>query len=45
LHQGEIRYIGGAKELCARTGANTLDAAFLKAIEGPVTQERASSPS
>src|SRR6267142_2362524 len=41
LHQGEIRYIGGAKELCARTGASTLDAAFLKAIEGPVPQEPA----
>lgn len=36
LHQGEIRYTGGAKELCARTGAHTLDAAFLKAIEEPV---------
>jgi ABC-2 type transport system ATP-binding protein len=37
LHQGEIRYVGGADELCARTGAQTLDAAFLKALEGPVT--------
>jgi ABC-2 type transport system ATP-binding protein len=36
LHEGGIRYIGGAVELRARTGANTLDAAFLKAIEGPV---------
>jgi ABC-2 type transport system ATP-binding protein len=34
LHHGEIRYIGGAKELCERTGTNSLDAAFLKALEG-----------
>ncbi|HXA35471.1 MAG TPA: ABC transporter ATP-binding protein [Steroidobacteraceae bacterium] len=33
LHEGEIRFIGGAAELCERTGARTLDAAFLKAIE------------
>lgn len=38
LHEGGIRYIGGAEELCARTGANTLDAAFLKAIEGPLPE-------
>jgi ABC-type multidrug transport system ATPase subunit len=36
LHEGEIRYVGGAEELCARTGADTLDGAFLKALEGPV---------
>jgi ABC-type multidrug transport system ATPase subunit len=36
LHEGEIRYIGEAAELCRRTGADTLDAAFLKALEGPV---------
>ncbi|HEY0802786.1 MAG TPA: ABC transporter ATP-binding protein [Steroidobacteraceae bacterium] len=33
LHHGEIRYIGDAAELCERTGAATLDAAFLKAVE------------
>jgi ABC-type multidrug transport system ATPase subunit len=38
LHQGGIRYIGGAAELRERTGAHTLDAAFLKAIEGPVPE-------
>jgi ABC-2 type transport system ATP-binding protein len=37
LHEGEIRYIGGAAELCMRTGVDTLDAAFLKALEGPVS--------
>jgi ABC-type Na+ transport system ATPase subunit NatA len=36
LHEGEIRYVGGAAELCARTGADTLDAAFLKALDGPI---------
>jgi ABC-2 type transport system ATP-binding protein len=36
LHEGEIRYVGGAPELCARTGADTLDAAFLKALDGPI---------
>jgi ABC-2 type transport system ATP-binding protein len=36
LHEGEIRYLGGAAELCMRTGVDTLDAAFLKALEGPV---------
>jgi ABC-2 type transport system ATP-binding protein len=34
LHNGQIRYIGGAKELCDLTGAGSLDAAFLKALEG-----------
>ena len=38
LHRGEIRYVGGASELRARTGATTLDAAFLKALEGPLAQ-------
>jgi ABC-type multidrug transport system ATPase subunit len=33
LHHGEIKYIGGAADLCQRTGADTLDAAFLKAVE------------
>jgi ABC-2 type transport system ATP-binding protein len=42
LHQGEIRYIGGAKELCERTGTNSLDAAFLKALEGDAPIARAS---
>jgi ABC-2 type transport system ATP-binding protein len=42
LHQGEIRYIGGAKELCERTGTNSLDAAFLKALEGKAPIARAS---
>jgi ABC-type multidrug transport system ATPase subunit len=36
LHQGEIRYVGGAAELCARTGADTLDGAFLRALDGPI---------
>ena len=36
LHEGEIRYVGGAAELCARTGVDTLDAAFLKALEAPI---------
>ena len=36
LHQGEIKYVGGAQELCERTGANSLDAAFLQALERPV---------
>jgi ABC-2 type transport system ATP-binding protein len=36
LHEGEIRYIGGADELRARTGADSLDAAFLSALKGPV---------
>jgi ABC-type multidrug transport system ATPase subunit len=35
LHQGAIRYVGGAPELRQRTGAATLEAAFLKVIEGP----------
>jgi ABC-2 type transport system ATP-binding protein len=35
LHQGEIRYVGGAQELRRRTGANSLDAAFLTALDGP----------
>jgi ABC-type multidrug transport system ATPase subunit len=33
LHHGEIKYIGGAKELCERTGTDSLDEAFLKAVE------------
>jgi ABC-2 type transport system ATP-binding protein len=33
LHEGTIRYVGGAQELRTRTGAGTLDAAFLKIIE------------
>ena len=37
LHRGEIRYVGGAQELCTRTGVATLDAAFLKAIEAPLS--------
>jgi ABC-2 type transport system ATP-binding protein len=36
LHEGEIRYVGGADELRARTGADSLDAAFLSALKGPV---------
>jgi ABC-2 type transport system ATP-binding protein len=36
LHEGQLRYIGGAEELCARTGASSLDAAFLKALEVPL---------
>jgi ABC-2 type transport system ATP-binding protein len=44
LHEGEIRYIGGAADLCLRTGVATLDAAFLKALEGPIpTAIRAST--
>jgi ABC-2 type transport system ATP-binding protein len=35
LHQGAIRYVGGAPQLRERTGAATLEAAFLKAIEEP----------
>ena len=41
LHRGEIRYTGGAQDLCARTGAKTLDAAFLKIIEEPVPRHPA----
>ncbi len=33
LHEGRIKHVGSAAELCRRTGAATLDAAFLKAIE------------
>ena len=33
LHEGAIRYVGGVAELRLQMGANTLDAAFLKAIE------------
>jgi ABC-2 type transport system ATP-binding protein len=33
LHAGQIRHIGSAAELCERTGAATLDKAFLTAIE------------
>jgi ABC-2 type transport system ATP-binding protein len=33
LHEGAIRFLGGAAQLRARTGAATLDAAFLKLIE------------
>jgi ABC-type multidrug transport system ATPase subunit len=33
LHEGRIRHVGNAAELCERTGAATLDTAFLKAIE------------
>jgi ABC-type multidrug transport system ATPase subunit len=33
LHEGQIRHVGNAAELCERTGAATLDTAFLKAIE------------
>lgn len=40
LHEGEIKYVGGAQELRQRTGADTLDAAFLKAVEGPVPSIR-----
>jgi len=35
LHEGAIRFLGGAAELRSRTGAATLDAAFLKVIEEP----------
>jgi ABC-2 type transport system ATP-binding protein len=35
LHQGEIRYVGGAQELRRRTGASSLDAAFLVALDEP----------
>jgi ABC-2 type transport system ATP-binding protein len=38
LHEGEIRYVGGAAELCLRTNADTLDAAFLKALEKPIPE-------
>jgi ABC-type multidrug transport system ATPase subunit len=33
LHKGQIRHVGTASQLCERTGAGTLDAAFLRAIE------------
>jgi ABC-2 type transport system ATP-binding protein len=33
LHEGAIRFVGTAAELCARTGAGTLDAAFLRVID------------
>jgi ABC-2 type transport system ATP-binding protein len=33
LHEGAIRYVGGVPELRLQMGADTLDAAFLKAIE------------
>jgi hypothetical protein len=33
LHEGAIRYVGGVPELRFKMGADTLDAAFLKAIE------------
>jgi ABC-2 type transport system ATP-binding protein len=36
LHEGEIRYTGGAEELCVRTGTTTLDGAFLEALERPI---------
>jgi ABC-type multidrug transport system ATPase subunit len=35
LHEGAIRFLGGAADLRSRTGAATLDAAFLKVIEEP----------
>jgi ABC-2 type transport system ATP-binding protein len=35
LHQGAIRYVGGAAELRLRTGAATLESAFLQVIEEP----------
>jgi ABC-2 type transport system ATP-binding protein len=35
LHQGAIRYVGGAPQLRLRTGAATLEAAFLQVIEEP----------
>jgi len=35
LHDGAIRYVGGAAELRTRTGTATLDAAFLQVIEEP----------
>jgi ABC-2 type transport system ATP-binding protein len=35
LHHGEIRYVGGAEELRRRTGASSLDAAFLAALDEP----------
>jgi ABC-2 type transport system ATP-binding protein len=36
LHEGAIRYVGGVAELRLQMGADTLDAAFLKAIEQPM---------
>jgi len=36
LHEGAIRFLGAAADLRARTGAATLDAAFLKIIEEPM---------
>jgi ABC-2 type transport system ATP-binding protein len=33
LHEGAIRYVGGAPNLRLQMGVDTLDAAFLKAIE------------
>jgi ABC-2 type transport system ATP-binding protein len=33
LHEGAIRYVGGAPELRLQMGADTLEAAFLKTIE------------
>ncbi len=35
LHEGAIRFVGAAAELRARTGAGTLDGAFLKVIDEP----------
>ena len=37
LHKGEIRFVGGADELRRRTGANTLDDAFLKVLDNPLS--------
>jgi ABC-2 type transport system ATP-binding protein len=36
LHQGEIKHLGGAQELRRRTGAASLDAAFLVALDEPI---------
>jgi ABC-type multidrug transport system ATPase subunit len=37
LHEGAIRFLGAAAEVRSRTGEATLDAAFLKVIEGPMS--------
>jgi ABC-2 type transport system ATP-binding protein len=37
LHEGAIRHVGGAADLRSRTGAATLEAAFLKLIDEPQT--------
>jgi ABC-2 type transport system ATP-binding protein len=37
LHEGAIRFLGSAPELRLRSGAETLETAFLKVIEGPGT--------